>query len=121
MDNVFEYQVGLDQIKVTVYAANGVRATRRSRVRNEQLEAIKKLSEQTPPVTVDKDEFIFQVVDYPDMIGAADVLINGVKTEPDYKTVRDWPDEFTGKWLLATNNLNPHWLDPEYNKKKVTA
>lgn len=115
MSKTIEYKHGDDLIVVTVHAANGLRGSERDVIRFEQSEIEKSIK---PPV---KSRFVLRVVTYPDCIAAADVTINGESKIPDFDTFANWPDEFTRQWSSAVEELNPHWLDPEYNKKKVTT
>ena len=112
---VIEYQHGDDLIEVTVYAANGRRGSDRDLIRYEQSEIEKSIIPQV------KSRFILRVITYPDCIASSDVKINGKSVVPDFDTFADWPDELTRKWSNTAGELNPHWLDPEYNKKKVTT
>lgn len=112
---VIEYQHGSDLISVTVHSANGFIGSERDLIRFDQSEIEKSIK---PP---NKSRFILRVVTYPDCIASSDVTINGERVTPDFDTFANWPDEFTRQWSDAVGELNPHWLDPEYNKKKVTT
>ena len=109
-------------VTITVREADGLMASKRSRLSFEAEEADK---EARKAGTYDKDESFFRTWVYPPLV-AATVAVKGIDWPLTPSELMALPDELTTTWYNAVHRLNPHWLpkpDPaeDLNEKKDSS